>query len=112
MILDNGRTVPRPAGVQDTASQFVELTQRFATGREKLEVGHSVTLWLARPGCVVRNCLFINGAEGAVRLTASQTIENCIFFNHYKNAVKIERGFTPERRITLPRVRSYPATTE
>jgi len=52
VILENGRTVPRPPGVQDTASQFVELTQRFATGREVLEVGRSVTLWLARPGGV------------------------------------------------------------
>jgi hypothetical protein len=52
VTLDNGRTVPRPPGVQDTASQFVELTQRFATGREPLEVGRSIKLWLARPGGV------------------------------------------------------------
>lgn len=52
-------------------------------------------LWLSRPGCVVRNCLFINGAEGAVRMTAAQTIENCVFLNHYKYAVAIEAGFTP-----------------
>jgi Protein of unknown function (DUF3108) len=54
VILENGRTVPRPPGVQDTASQFVELTQRFATGREVLEVGRSVPMWLARPGGVDR----------------------------------------------------------
>jgi hypothetical protein len=52
VTLDNGRTVPRPPGVQDTASQFVELTQRFATGREVLQVGRSIKLWLARPGGV------------------------------------------------------------
>lgn len=52
VTLDNGRTVPRPPGVQDTASQFVELSQRFASGREALEVGRSVTVWLARPGGV------------------------------------------------------------
>ena len=50
IVLDNGNTVPRPAGVQDTASQFVELSQRFASGKEVLEVGRSVTVWLARPG--------------------------------------------------------------
>jgi hypothetical protein len=38
--------------VQDTASQFVELSHRFATGRDVLEVGRSVTVWLARPGAV------------------------------------------------------------
>ncbi|MBE7940862.1 DUF3108 domain-containing protein [Ramlibacter aquaticus] len=50
--LNDGRTVPRPAGVQDTASQFAELSHRFATGQDALEVGHSVQLWLARPGGV------------------------------------------------------------
>lgn len=50
ILLGNGEVVPRPAGVQDTASQFVELSHRFATGRERLEVGRSVSVWLARPG--------------------------------------------------------------
>ena len=50
--LENGKTVPKPAGVQDTASQFVELSHRFATGRERLEVGRSVSFWMARPGAV------------------------------------------------------------
>lgn len=52
VTLENGRTLPRPDGVQDTASQFVELSQRFASGQEKLEVGRSVSVWLARPGGV------------------------------------------------------------
>ncbi|HYF17229.1 MAG TPA: DUF3108 domain-containing protein [Ramlibacter sp.] len=50
--LAGGRAIPRPAGVQDTASQFVELTHRFATGREVLEVGRAVTFWMARPGAI------------------------------------------------------------
>jgi hypothetical protein len=50
IVLENGRTLPRPPGVQDTASQFVEFSQRFATGKEVLEVGRSVSVWLARPG--------------------------------------------------------------
>ncbi|MES3003162.1 MAG: DUF3108 domain-containing protein [Pseudomonadota bacterium] len=50
--LHDGRSVPRPQGVQDTASQFVELSHRFAAGIETLEVGRSVTFWLARPGGV------------------------------------------------------------
>lgn len=52
VVLANGNVVPRPAGVQDTASQFVELSHRFATGRETLEVGRSVSFWMARPGAV------------------------------------------------------------
>ena len=52
IALEGGRSAPRPAGVQDTASQFVELAHRFASGQEKLEVGRSVTFWMARPGAV------------------------------------------------------------
>lgn len=50
--LNDGRHVPRPDGVQDAASQFVELSQRFATGRTPLRPGESIRLWLARPGGV------------------------------------------------------------
>jgi hypothetical protein len=35
--------------LQDTASQFVELSHRFSSGREELKVGAQVQLWLARP---------------------------------------------------------------
>src|SRR6185369_8558204 len=52
ITLTDGRGVPRPEGVQDTASQFVELSHRFATGQDVLEVGRSVSLWMARPGGV------------------------------------------------------------
>jgi len=52
ITLNDGRTLPRPDGVQDTASQFVELSHRFATGQNVLEVGRSVSLWMARPGGV------------------------------------------------------------
>ena len=49
VTLHDGRQLPQPPGVQDTASQFVELSHRFASGREKLEVGSEVSIWLARP---------------------------------------------------------------
>lgn len=52
LALENGKSAPRPDGMQDTASQFVELAHRFATGREKLEVGRTVSFWMARPGHV------------------------------------------------------------
>lgn len=50
--LDKGQRVPRPDGVQDAASQFVELSQRFATGQQPLAIGTQLSLWLARPGGV------------------------------------------------------------
>jgi hypothetical protein len=52
IVLSDGRVVPRPPGVQDTASQFVELSHRFSSGQEPLEVGRSVSFWMARPGGV------------------------------------------------------------
>jgi hypothetical protein len=50
ITLSDGRILPRPAGVQDTASQFVELSHRFSSGQDLLEVGRSVSFWMARPG--------------------------------------------------------------
>ncbi len=52
ITLDDGQRLPRPAGVQDTASQFVELAHRFASGLEPLKVGTVVSFWMARPGGV------------------------------------------------------------
>ncbi len=52
ITLDDGRRLPRPVGVQDTASQFVELAHRFASGLEPLQVGTAVSYWMARPGGV------------------------------------------------------------
>nr|WP_283254445.1 DUF3108 domain-containing protein [Ramlibacter paludis] len=52
VTLDNGKTTPRPPGMQDTVSQFVDLAHRFATGRDVLEVGRVITLPLGRPGAV------------------------------------------------------------
>lgn len=50
--LADGNRVDKPEETQDTASQFVELGHRFATGRAALEVGKTVQLWLARPNAV------------------------------------------------------------
>jgi hypothetical protein len=52
VTLNDGTKLPRPNGVQDTASQFVELSHQFATGRAQLAVGKTVELPLARPGGV------------------------------------------------------------
>ncbi|MET0518717.1 MAG: DUF3108 domain-containing protein, partial [Burkholderiaceae bacterium] len=49
LTLANGTVEPAPPGVQDTASQFVQLTWLFLTGREQLRPGASVTLPLALP---------------------------------------------------------------
>ncbi len=52
VTLPNGKQLPRPPQMQDTASQFVDLSHRFASGLEPLEVGRAVSFWMARPGAV------------------------------------------------------------
>ncbi len=47
--LANGRVEARPAGVQDSASQFVHLTWLFTTQPTLLRAGQTVTLPLALP---------------------------------------------------------------
>lgn len=53
-------------------------------------------LWLALPECEVRNCVFVNGAFGAVRLANGQSVENCIFLNHAVMTVAVEKGHSTE----------------
>ena len=45
----NGRMEPTPQGVQDSASQFVQLTWLLLTGREQARAGHAIALPLALP---------------------------------------------------------------
>lgn len=47
--LANGRVLPRPLGLQDTASQFVQLTWLFTMQPELLQPGRSIALPLALP---------------------------------------------------------------
>jgi hypothetical protein len=47
--LPSGRQVPRPAGVQDSASQFVQLTWMFTLQPERLAAGQLLHLPLALP---------------------------------------------------------------
>ncbi len=53
-------------------------------------------LWLSKPECVIRNCVFVNGSEGAIRVHGGQTVENCIFLNHYSRAVRVQQGIVME----------------
>jgi len=50
--LNNGKRAPRPDGVQDTASQLIELAHRLATAQTPPAPGDTVPLWLARPNGV------------------------------------------------------------
>jgi hypothetical protein len=54
VTLGNGSTRPALPGVQDTASQFVQMTWLFTTRPELLRVGNSITVPLALPRRVDR----------------------------------------------------------
>ncbi len=54
IVLAQGETVPRPPGVQDTASQFVQLTWLFTTRADLLVPGQVVEVPLALPRRVDR----------------------------------------------------------
>lgn len=49
VVLASGREAERPPGVQDTASQFVQLTWLFTTQPQRLRVGEAVDFPLALP---------------------------------------------------------------
>ena len=49
-------------------------------------------LWLSKPGCIIRNNVFLNGAEGALRVASGITVENNIFINHHLKTVNAQRG--------------------
>ena len=50
--LNSGMLTAKPEGMQDTASQFVSLSQRFAIQPELLKVGGEISVWLGRPNGV------------------------------------------------------------
>lgn len=52
--LNNGAEVPRPPGLQDTASQFVQLTWLFTMQPERLRAGQVLTMPLVFPRRVQR----------------------------------------------------------
>jgi Protein of unknown function (DUF3108) len=54
LLSNNGNRFARPTtapwSVQDTVSQFIDVGHRYQQGREKLEEGRTLQVWLGRPG--------------------------------------------------------------
>jgi len=61
--LPNGSELPRPTGVQDSASQFVQLTWLFTTRPELLQPGVSIEIPLALPRRIQTWTYDVLGAE-------------------------------------------------
>jgi hypothetical protein len=68
--LPGGKEVPRPAGVQDSVSQFVHLTWLFTTHPDWLVVGRAIELPLALPRQVSPWTYDVVGAETQYTQTA------------------------------------------
>ena len=63
VVLANGRRLPALPGVQDTASQFVQLTWLFATGAAPLRAGGALVVPLALPRRLDRWLYDVVGVE-------------------------------------------------
>ena len=63
VVLAGGTRVAAPPGVQDTASQFVQLTWMFITRPQQLRVGQAIELPLALPRRVKRIVFDVVGVE-------------------------------------------------
>ncbi len=50
VVMQDGKTLARPPGLQDMASQFIELGHRLRTGSLSPALGGTLSLPLARPG--------------------------------------------------------------
>lgn len=56
-------------------------------------------LWLFSPNVTVRNCTFLNGNGGALRVCNGATIENNIFINHMNRTINQSHGQTNDPSI-------------
>ena len=55
---------------------------------------HTEHVRINRPDCVVRNCVFVNGAEGALTCANGQLVENNLFMNHVSWSIAVLGGHT------------------
>ena len=51
-------------------------------------------VWVSSPRVVIRNCVFVNGAMGSLRMSPAQTVENNIFVNQYSMAISVQGSGT------------------
>lgn len=64
-------------------------------------------VWVFSPGVVIRNCVFVNGVEGSLRMSPSQTIENNIFVNVTTKAISVQGSGTALAASTIIRNNSF-----
>lgn len=74
---------------------FDKFTNNLYAANGDLEVRGSDTtehVDPSRPRCVIRTGVFLNGAQGAVRVAPGHTLENNVFVNHHVNTIFVQPG--------------------
>ncbi|MEQ8767295.1 MAG: right-handed parallel beta-helix repeat-containing protein, partial [Planctomycetota bacterium] len=77
------------------------LNNIYAENGDLIRMGsdQSEHIWITRPACEIRNCIFLNGAIGAIHVANGDVIENNIFINHYSQTIVVVEGHTTDPAI-------------
>ena len=106
VVLADGKRKERLAGVQDTASQFIQLTWLFTLHPELLRVGETIEFPLALPRAMDRHTYEVVGEE-----TLAMPFGSVAAFHlkpkgeKKKNALAVEIWFAPSLRYLPVRIR-------
>ena len=106
VVLADGTRQARLAGVQDTASQFIQLTYLFTTHPERLRVGEKIDFPLALPRSMDRHVYEVVGEETLnMAFGALATFHLKPTVEKKKNALAVEIWFAPSLRYLPVRIR-------
>ncbi|MEO7057715.1 MAG: DUF3108 domain-containing protein [Caldimonas sp.] len=106
VVLADGKRQARLAGVQDTASQFIQLTYLFTTHPERLRVGEKIDFPLALPRGMDRHVYEVVGEETlTLPFGAIDTFHLKPTTEKKKNALAVEIWFAPSLRFLPVRIR-------
>ena len=106
VVLADGKRKERLAGVQDTASQFIQLTWLFTLHPELLRLGETIEFPLALPRAMDRHTYEVVGEE-----TLAMPFGSVAAFHlkpkgeKKKNALAVEIWFAPSLRYLPVRIR-------
>ena len=104
LTLNDGSQSPRPAALQDTVSQFIQLAQDLQTGRIRPAAGTVVPVLLGRPGGVDAWEYDITGLESTPSGTVSADMWFAPSLQHLPVRIRLSLGSDTWLDLTLNRV--------
>ena len=106
VVLADGQRKERIAGVQDTASQFIQLTWLFTMHPELLRVGETIDFPLALPRAMDRHAYEVVGEETlTMPFGTIEAFHLKPLGEKKKNALAVEIWFAPSLRYLPVRIR-------